>query len=99
MASPAQTRDELAQDRTIRLGGSLTTKEGSPVAKIVLSGLGNHRVVAEHPARYANPQVVHDALRAVKARLEIEDNPEHIPELKKLEGNCVRCLRTKWHHE
>lgn len=98
MASPAQTRDELAQNRTIRLGyGSLTTEE-SPVAKIVLPGLGNHRVVAEHPARYANPQVVHDALRAVEAQLEIENNPQRLWELKKLEGNCLKCLRTKWQH-
>ena len=70
-----------------------------PPRKVVVQGLGLHRVVAEHPARYTNPQVVLNALRAVKARLEIEDNPKCFCELKKLEDRCVRCLQTKRYQE
>ena len=97
MAPALETGNGLSKDRVLRLGGGLTTRR-IPMGKIILSGLGNHRVVAEHPARYTNPQVVRDALRAVKARLEVESDPQRLFELKKLEGKCLKCLQNKWQH-
>lgn len=64
----------------------------------VIHGLGYHRIVAEHPARYTSQGVVAEALKKVKQILaSAEVGTEHHHILCKLRANCERCLKYKWH--